>query len=66
MHVDLKSVMHSNRVHVLTYRIFELLTDGADDRQSLLELRGQLICVHVTQTEHVTHLQKGETQKHSI
>lgn len=48
------------RVFGVTYRVFELLADGADDWQRLLQLRGQLICVHVSQSEHVTHLQPGE------
>lgn len=43
-----------------TYRVFELLADRADDRQRFLQLGGQLVCVHVPQTQHVAHL---ETEK---
>lgn len=40
-----------------THGVFELLADRADDRQRLLELGGQLVCIHVSQAEHVAHLQ---------
>ena len=45
-----------------TYRVLELLADGADDRQRLLQLGGQLVGIHVPQTQHVTHLERIENQ----
>lgn len=51
-----RSLSH-NSVAKRTHRVFELLADRADDRQRLLELGGQLVCIHVSQAEHVAHLQ---------
>lgn len=40
----------------LTHRVLELLADRPDDGQCLLQLGCQLVGVHVTEAQHVTHL----------
>ncbi len=40
-----------------THRVLKLLADRADDGERLFQFRRQLICIHVSQAQHVTHLQ---------
>lgn len=45
------------------YGVLELLADGADDGQRLLQLGGQLVSVHIPQTQHIAHLREQNSSQ---